>query len=213
MKKRVILLLMICALMLCGCAEASKAEVTETVTESESVTVEVTTETETETETESAAEAETETEAPPVEVYTVTFDTQGGSEIESQVVERGCKIMEPENPRKNCGCEFDGWYVGDERWSFIGYVVTEDMTLTARWIDCFGMNDAEREILGGFVDTWGYTWRDIVSIERHECSSVNSLGEIVVSESSNRYEFVFRDGVVRNGCIYRKYVEEESYYG
>lgn len=195
MKKRVILVMLICALMLCGCAEASEAEVTETES------VEVTTET------------ETVTEAPPVEVYTVTFDTQGGSEIESQVVERGCKIIEPENPRKNCGCEFDGWYVGDERWSFVGYVVTEDMTLTARWIDCFGMNDAEREILGGFVDTWGYTWRDIVSIERCECTFENFYGETVVYDGAVRYKVLFRDGVIRTGDITKEYVEEESYYG
>ena len=28
---------------------------------------------------------------------------------------------------------FDGWYYNDERWSFIGYVATEDMTLKAHW--------------------------------------------------------------------------------
>ena len=181
MKKRVILAMLICALMLCGCAEASEAEVTET-------------------------ETETVTEAPPVEVYTVTFDTQGGSEIESQVVERGCKIMEPENPRKNCGCEFDGWYVGDERWSFVGYVVTEDMTLTARWIDCFGMNGAEREILGGFVDTWGYTWRDIVSIERCASTFENFYGETVIDDTQVRYKVVFSDGVIRTGDIAKEFI-------
>jgi uncharacterized repeat protein (TIGR02543 family) len=42
------------------------------------------------------------------------------------------KITEPSNYEKE-GYTFDGWYYGDEKWSFIGYVVTEDITLTAKW--------------------------------------------------------------------------------
>ena len=64
--------------------------------------------------------------------YTVTFDSDGGSEIESQTVEEGKKATEPTAPTK-AGYTFDGWYIGTEKWSFIEYVVTEDMTLTAKW--------------------------------------------------------------------------------
>ena len=64
--------------------------------------------------------------------YTVTFDSDGGSEVESQTVEEGKKATEPTTPTK-AGYTFDGWYIGTEKWSFIGCVVTEDMTLTAKW--------------------------------------------------------------------------------
>ena len=68
-----------------------------------------------------------------VETHTVTFDAQGGSPVpEAQEVKHLGKASKPENPVKD-GFLFDGWYYQGEKWSFVGYVVTEDMTLTAQW--------------------------------------------------------------------------------
>ena len=68
-----------------------------------------------------------------VETHTVTFDAQGGSPVpEVQEVKHLGKASKPENPVKD-GFLFDGWYYQGEKWSFVGYVVTEDMTLTAQW--------------------------------------------------------------------------------
>ena len=64
--------------------------------------------------------------------YTVTFNTDGGNEITSQKVKKGEKITKPDDPVKN-GYDFAGWYSGEEEWSFIGYVVTDNMILTAKW--------------------------------------------------------------------------------
>ena len=64
--------------------------------------------------------------------YTVTFDSNGGSEVNSQEVEELKCITKPTNPVKD-GYTFDGWYVNDERWVFSGYLVTEDITLKAKW--------------------------------------------------------------------------------
>ncbi|MBO7535914.1 MAG: leucine-rich repeat protein [Bacilli bacterium] len=66
------------------------------------------------------------------EYVTVTFDSQGGSNIESQRIEKGSKISKPDDPTRDC-YGFDGWYFDDEEWSFVGYVATENMTLTAKW--------------------------------------------------------------------------------
>ena len=66
------------------------------------------------------------------EYVTVTFDSQGGSTIENQTVEKGSKISKPDDPTRD-GYEFDGWYVDDEKWSFAGHVATKNMTLTAKW--------------------------------------------------------------------------------
>ena len=65
--------------------------------------------------------------------YTVTFDSNGGNSINEQKVLKGDKIIEPSQPTKY-GYEFDGWYINDEKWSFVGYVVTENITLEAKWI-------------------------------------------------------------------------------
>ena len=69
-----------------------------------------------------------------IEEFTVTFDSNGGSAVESQKVAKGEKIRKPEDPTK-VGYTFDGWYVDDEKWSFVGHYVTEDMTLTAKWVE------------------------------------------------------------------------------
>ncbi len=65
-------------------------------------------------------------------VCTVVFDSQGGSSVQSQEVHAGQKLQKPTTPTKD-GYTFDGWYVEEEKWSFIGHVVTENMTLTASW--------------------------------------------------------------------------------
>lgn len=71
---------------------------------------------------------------PNITYYTVTFDSNGGSPVTSAKVESGKKVTKPLDPIKE-GFTFDGWYVEEERWSFIGYVVTENVTLVAKWID------------------------------------------------------------------------------
>ena len=65
--------------------------------------------------------------------YTVTFDLAGGEgSISSQSVKDGKKVTKPADPTR-AGYTFRGWFAGDEEWAFKGHVVTESMTLTARW--------------------------------------------------------------------------------
>ena len=74
-----------------------------------------------------------ETPNPEPEIYTVTFETNGGSSIESQAVEEGNTVLKPADPTKE-GYTFDGWY-SDEALSTIydfGTPVTEDITLYAK---------------------------------------------------------------------------------
>ena len=66
------------------------------------------------------------------ELHTVSFDSQGGSQVASQQILHGEKAQKPADPFLD-GYVFDGWYYQNELWVFQGYVVTEDMTLTARW--------------------------------------------------------------------------------
>ena len=70
----------------------------------------------------------------PLETFTVTFDSNGGSEVSKQKVASGSKVSRPEDPTKE-GYTFEGWYLGDEKWSFVGYVVTEDITLVAKYTE------------------------------------------------------------------------------
>ncbi len=66
------------------------------------------------------------------EIYTVTFDTAGGTAVTSQKVEKGGKVMMPSSPTRD-GYDFRGWYKDGEAFNFNEYTVTADITLTAKW--------------------------------------------------------------------------------
>ena len=66
-------------------------------------------------------------------MHTVTFDSDGGSEVEAQKVPYGKFAFEPEAPVKE-GYRFDGWYIGTNIWMFNDPVKT-DITLTAKWTE------------------------------------------------------------------------------
>ena len=66
------------------------------------------------------------------QTFTVTFNSNGGSEVQSQSVVNGGKIIEPTAPTKN-GQTFSHWEYNGERWSFGGYIVNSNMTLDAVW--------------------------------------------------------------------------------
>lgn len=71
------------------------------------------------------------TEPGPIK-HTIIFNSNGGSEVLSQTVVHGEKIKRPADPTKT-GYEFNNWIYEGEKWSFIGYTCTEDMTLYANW--------------------------------------------------------------------------------
>lgn len=68
----------------------------------------------------------------PEGYHIVSFDSDGGSDVDNQVIKHGEKIKKPDDPVK-LGYNFVNWTYQDEVWSFAGYVVTEDMTLKANW--------------------------------------------------------------------------------
>lgn len=63
--------------------------------------------------------------------YTVTFDTDGGDEIESIKVAKGKTISLPENPKKE-GYIFDGWTLEGEKFD-LETKIEENITLKATW--------------------------------------------------------------------------------
>ncbi len=63
--------------------------------------------------------------------YTVTFDSDGGSDVAAQTVESGAKATAPEAPTKE-GYTFAGWFNGEEAWDF-DTAVTANVTLKAAW--------------------------------------------------------------------------------
>lgn len=67
--------------------------------------------------------------------YTVSFDTDGGSEVAPVAVTAGKTVTQPAAPTKESAeynYVFLGWYIGETAWDFTT-VITEDITLVAKW--------------------------------------------------------------------------------
>lgn len=111
--------------------------------------------------------------------YRITFDTDGGTEVESCLVKAGEPLKLPEAVPVKGGFLFDGWYLDEERTKLCeeGMPVTEDMTLYAKW-----RADAAGPVLTGLT----------VSLAR----SVFLQGEALTEEMIH-VQAVYEDGSVR----------------
>lgn len=70
----------------------------------------------------------------PMQTCTITFDSNGGSLVESQTVEKNAKAVQPDSPVR-IGYIFNGWYTtadGGQKFDF-NTAVTENITLYANW--------------------------------------------------------------------------------
>ena len=66
-----------------------------------------------------------------VDVYSVYFDSNGGSKVASGTV-KGGKVAKPEDPTRK-GYKFLGWYLEDKAYDFSSEV-KDNMTLKAKWL-------------------------------------------------------------------------------
>ena len=73
--------------------------------------------------------------------YTVTFDSDGGSDVPAQTVESGKTAVEPRSPTKQ-GHNFVAWYNGNTEFNF-KTPVTSDLTLKAKWTPTDSPDDGE----------------------------------------------------------------------
>ncbi len=99
--------------------------------------------------------------------YTVTFDSNGGSKVESIKARRGNTIKEPTAPTKD-GYIFDGWYKDSgftTKFNFASTTIIKDTTLYAKWIKD-GEEEPEKpeesetpeEVKGSFADVDSKAW-------------------------------------------------------
>lgn len=75
--------------------------------------------------------------------HTVTFKTNGGSEVKNVTVKNGSKLENVSEPKKD-GYVFDGWYLEGEEFDF-NSKIDDDMTLVAKWIKVDVNKDTETE--------------------------------------------------------------------
>lgn len=68
--------------------------------------------------------------------YTVRFETNGGSAINTQIIRLNGEVVKPENPIR-AGYKFDGWYSDKELTKSYNFsaIVRSNLTLYAKWIE------------------------------------------------------------------------------
>ncbi len=150
-------------------------------------------------------------------VYTVTFITNNDQTIEEQYILNGKKIKEPDALTKE-NYLFDGWYIGNEEWSFIGYSVTSDIQLVAKWkspmlyISDFAWDDNNLEYRLDVSSQTSY-----INVSKYIDTNMNYTiyGDDYVTEisnlidlsySTNKIKIVFEDGQEYFFNIYRKHL-------
>lgn len=122
--------------------------------------------------------------------YTVTFDSDGGSQVESQDILNGGKVTQPEDPTKD-GYVFSGEWKNDTFvWDFDVDIVTEDITLVATWIEVSTVptNISMEDALFTSNITWLQQDADLqtfsISIKAEDASSYTDIeGEITIEDN------------------------------
>ena len=65
-----------------------------------------------------------------IDTHTVTFDSDGGSDVDQQEI-CNTSAIKPSDPKKD-GYDFAGWYLGDTQYTF-DTMITTDIALKAHW--------------------------------------------------------------------------------
>ena len=113
--------------------------------------------------------------------FTVVFDSQGGSPVDSQTVSEGSLLVEPEPPILTDKV-FVGWFEpqSEKFWDFSNDQVFSDLTLYAQWVECTeGLeytlinDDTEYSVSKGTADTT----RPILIPEYWNGKKVTAIGD------------------------------------
>ena len=147
----------------------------------------------------------------PPNSYTVTFDSNGGSEVESLVVTGGEKATEPTSPTKT-GYTFAGWYNGETAYDF-STAVTADITLTAKWTAIvytmtYELNDGAWA--ADYTATASYTVEDEISLpdaEKLTRTGYGFGGWYETSELTGEAISKITVGTTGNKSFYAKWTE------
>lgn len=89
--------------------------------------------------------------------YTLTFDSQGGTDVPSQSVTQGDTVAQPADPTRE-GFVFGGWFIdaaGTTQWDFAADVVSTggDFTLYAKWTPVSEPAVPQQDSSTGLADT------------------------------------------------------------
>lgn len=133
-----------------------------------------------------------------IEYVTITFNTDGGNNITSQVIEKGKKVDKPTNPTKS-GYTFSGWTLNGNTFSFAS-VVNENITLKAIWKE--ETSTTKLSLLGDVNGDGVVNAKDITILMRYISADIEFSAQERLTADVNK------DGDIDyiDICIIRKYL-------
>ena len=135
------------------------------------------------------------------DMYTISFDSQGGTSVESITdIPENTKVQKPTDPTRD-GYLFDGWYYQNEKWSFIGYTVSENITLTAHWNPIFNLENNKILSLTPYASTLKtlnipstIDGVEITEIDDNAFANNLMLEKVVISDSIKKIDYAVFSG-------------------
>ena len=137
--------------------------------------------------------------------FKVTFDSNGGSVVDSQTVQKGGKASKPTDPTKE-NSEFIEWQLNGSAYAFDNTVLS-DITLTASWKEV--IKHSVKVTLDGNELT-----ADIIDGENITLEGLNipaKEGYRVVFYNENNEEYDISTGVTTDLVLTASYVEIKTY--
>ena len=152
----------------------------------------------------------------PMEKYTVTFESNGGTAVADQEVESGKKAKKPENPTKS-GYVFAGWYTDDDTFEqefAFGTEITANITLYAKWEKDGGSSEDPKKYTVTFESNGGtaVAGQEIESGKKAEkpenpTKKGFTFGGWYTDNGTFQTEYAFSEAVTDNLVLYAKWNE------
>ena len=135
-------------------------------------------------------------------VYTVTFNTDGGSPVTSQVRPQGATVVKPDDPTRD-GYDFGGWYIGENAYDFTQQV-TANLTLTAKWtqhIHCVCGENGNHTDVGDHTAHTDEVWTAWTATDSLPTSAGNYylVNDVDIAEGSRDWDVYSNINLCLNG--------------
>ena len=115
---------------------------------------------------------------------TMSFNSNGGSNVESVRIVQGCIITAPAPPTKD-GFVFSGWFKNEaltNEWNFATDVVSANITLYAAWTETVGIKNNALSA-GVYPNGNGTFTIDVAGNETFNVTVINMQGQVVKRET------------------------------
>ena len=143
--------------------------------------------------------------------YVVEFDSNGGTDVDAQIVEYGKTVGRPTDPVKSCYI-FNGWYLNGERFYFSSKI-RDNILLEAKWT--YNNECDEKDTYNVYFDSNGGTKiPSQVVIEGKkvvEPENPTKDGYKFVGWYLNGYKYYFSNTVTKDIVLEAKWEEFEEY--